>query len=600
MEQRRSTTTSKTMVMPKACDACRRRKLKCPRRQGSASELISDLRCLRCQRTDIYCTYNDEYKKKGPKTGRRLDAIRASQALVANSSTLNTAPNNDASPLHASIPNGSFSEQSFSEQSPVYFDLSFGDDLASPISGLDGCAGTDPTTPSLGTTQSPWQRLTLETSTDIFNRAIEEQHVVNFDHNQLSIPPIENFDEVAFSWQDIVTEMTLFLMKYYQRHPIIDLESVFRRIAHGDHLLDPTFRTLLLSIFLVNEAAQLRHSPDRGPARLDILIGATEKSRANSSDCHFADFPSLDTVIVSLFLFIAYSVRDKHNRAFIYLTEAIGLMDLVKYPCGRTEIIQYHRIECLLFVTEAASNSIYGVRGKRRIAKNPSNPPPKEVLDGWYISEHKPRELPPPLSSMDYESLDKRAAGLLYAMTRLYSAHDTTGVSSVAFQDDILATLSDDDDQKPSCCMQTADVAITRQWQLATHWWHALSENGHSSEKKDSARYVIQIIGLTAVQHTRLLPSGTCRIVGHGKLAALADTMFKISSALDILACCSSLIRDMIRIVSKADCERSFAGGLSLIEICIEEVPRSVSSAPELAYEGQEFGKTTSKIFSDS
>ncbi|RFU75026.1 fungal zn2-cys6 binuclear cluster domain-containing [Trichoderma arundinaceum] len=184
-------------------------------------------------------------------------------------------------------------------------------------------------------------------------------------------------------------------------------------------------------------------------------------------------------------------------------------------------------------------------------------------------------------------------------MTRLYSALDTAGVSSVAFQDDILANLNDDDDQKPSCWMQTADVAITRQWQLATHWWHALSENGYFSEKKDDARYVIQIIGLTAVQRTRLLRLGTCRIVGHGKLAALADTMFKISSALDILTCCSSLIRDMIRIVSKADCERSFAGGLSLIEICIEEVPRSVPSAPELAYDGG-LENTTAELFLDN
>ncbi|KAL6801448.1 hypothetical protein GGI42DRAFT_360874 [Trichoderma sp. SZMC 28013] len=596
MEQSKSPATATTTTkaaMPKACDACRRRKLKCPRRQGSPSESPSDMRCLRCQRTNIRCTYNDEFGKKGPRTGRRLEAIRASQALAANSSAVIATPDNDASQPHDLLPN-----DSFSEQSPVQFDLSFGeDDSASSIGHLDGRAGTDSTTSNLDTIQPSWERLALGTSADILDRVLEEHNVVHFSQDQLSVAAIESTDGVAFSWEDIVTELALFCLKCYQRHPIIHLETVLNRIERGDHVSDPAFRTMLLSIFLVNEASQFRHYPDRSPARLDLLSRATEKSRANSPYYHFADSPSLDTVISSLFLFIAYSVRDKHNRAFIYLAEAIGLMDLVKYPCDRIEIVQYHRIECLLFVTEAASNSIYGTRGKRRLARNPSSPPPKEMLDGWYISEHKQKHLPPQLSTLPYESLDKRSAELLYAMTRLHSALDTAGVSSVEFQDDILATLSNGDDHKPSCLFQTADVAVTRQWKLATHWWHALSENGYSSEKKENARYIIQIIGMTAVQRTKFLHSGACRIVGHGKLAALADTMFKISSALDILPCCSSLIRDMIHIVSKADCEGSFAPGLSLIQICIEEVPRPVTSAHELEYDGRAFGNTDVELF---
>lgn len=552
------------------------------------------MRCLRCQRTDIRCTYNDEFGRKGPRTGRRLEAIRASQALEANSSAVNATPSNVASQPHDLMPN-----DSFSEQSPVQFDLSsFGeDDSASSIGHLDGHGGADSTASNLDTIQQPWERLALGTSADILNPVLEEQNVVHFSHDQLSVAAIESTDGVAFSWQDIVAELALFCLKCYQRHPIINLETVLNRIERGDHVSDPTFRTMLLSIFLVNEASQFRHYPDRSPARLDLLSRATEKSRANSPYYHFAESPTLDTVISSIFLFIAYSVRDKHNRAFLYLTEAIGLMDLVKYPCDRIEIVQYHRIECLLFVTEAASNSIYGSRGKRRISRNPSSPPPKEVLDRWYISEHKQKQLPPLLSTLPYESLDKRAAELLYAMTRLHSALDTAGVSSVEFQDDILATLSNHDDNKPSCLIQTADVAITRQWQLATHWWHALSENGYSSERKENARYIIQIIGMTAVQRTKFLHPGACRIVGHGKLAALADTMFKISSALDILQCCSSLIRDMIHIVSKADCEGSFAPGLSLVAICIEEVPRPVTSGHELEYDGRAFGNTDVELF---
>lgn len=67
--------------------------------------------------------------------------------------------------------------------------------------------------------------------------------------------------------------------------------------------------------------------------------------------------------------------------------------------------------------------------------------------------------------------------------------------------------------------------------------------------------------------------------MGHGKLAALADVMLNISSTFGIVPSCSSLIRDLIGITSEADYERYFAPNLSLIEICITEVPRSIAFA---------------------
>ncbi len=53
----------------------------------------------------------------------------------------------------------------------------------------------------------------------------------------------------------------------------------------------------------------------------------------------------------------------------------------------------------------------------------------------------------------------------------------------------------------------------------------------------------------------------------------------------------------MIHIVSKADCEGSFAPGLSLVAICIEEVPRPVTSGHELEYDGRTFGNTDVELF---
>jgi hypothetical protein len=70
-------------------------------------------------------------------------------------------------------------------------------------------------------------------------------------------------------------------------------------------------------------------------------------------------------------------------------------------------------------------------------------------------------------------------------------------------------------------------------------------------------------------------------IVGHGKLAPLADILFHISSTIGILPNCSSLIGQLIRIVSETDYERFFAPDMSLIELCIGEVSRSLTSDKE-------------------
>jgi hypothetical protein len=394
------------------------------------------------------------------------------------------------------------------------------------------------------------------------------------DLNQLS--STESIRELTLSWQEIMAELALFFTRSYQRNPVIHLETLLHKVNSGEYWSDSSFRTLLLSISLLNEAGLFRHSPGRGMTRLECLSQSIERLRV--TDCHFADCPSLDAVFVSLVLFIAYSVRDKHNRAFLYLTEAIGLMDLIGHSSDPIETERFHRMELLIFVTEAASNSIYGAN-RRRIARQPPNLAITEPSDIWHIPDTRLEEFPLPFSVLDVNTLDKQAIHLLNAMARLYSALNINEITDVAFRDDSIAVMVEGNERKPSCSIQTADVAITRQWQLASHWWRALSNNPCPPQAKASAGYTLQIMGMTAIQQSKFLDPGYCRIMGHGKLAALADVMLNISSTLGIVPSCSSLIRDLIGLVSEADYERHFAPNLSLIEICITEVPRSIEFA---------------------
>lgn len=518
---------------------------------------------------------------------RRLNAIRARQASAVDSCPSLATPGDEIDQLFDSLVN-----QSATEQVQAQFEHSTAKHSISSVNHIESNMQVE----SFDLNSSPMRLsepiLSGRPATDFREQAFEEQSIIRPDHDTRTSIPAENIENLTFSRHDLLAELSIFCAESYQRYPILHLVDLFKRVDREDHVSDSNFRTLLLSILLVNEASRFRRYPARGTAHLDLLSRATEASRADSSADHFADFPSLDTVLVSIFLFIGQSVRDQHNRAFLYLTEAIGLMDLVKYPSDQHELERYHRIECLLFVTEAASNVIYGACGKRRIAKVPSNPALMGTISGWYVPEDQQEELSKTISPLDYNALDKQAVQLLYAMTCLYGALDTAEVVGVAFKDNTMGIMNGADSQKPSCSLQAADVAVTRQWQLAAHWWRALSADECSPQVKDSARYTIQIIGMSAVQHTRFLRPEACRVVGHGKLAVLADTMFKISSAIGILPCCSSLIRDMIQIVSRADYEKCFAPGLSLLEVWVGEVPRPVASAEEIGYAAHRIGNT--------
>lgn len=66
------------------------------------------------------------------------------------------------------------------------------------------------------------------------------------------------------------------------------------------------------------------------------------------------------------------------------------------------------------------------------------------------------------------------------------------------------------------------------------------------------------------------------RIVGLGKVVALADNTLNISTKLGNIESCTNILGDLINTVLAIDYERYFAPQLSIIELCMAHVPRPI------------------------
>jgi hypothetical protein len=381
----------------------------------------------------------------------------------------------------------------------------------------------------------------------------------------------------------ILKEISQFFHAGYAPFPVVHCETIVSKINLGAYLSDHDFGTLILSVSVLNEAARLRRAPDRESTTLERMTDMTERFRTSETTSHFTDSPSMDTVVVSLFLFVAYSVLNKHNRAFCYLNEAIGLLDLVEEPDELVDQVRLQRLECVLFVTESASSAIYGPKRMRRIVRRPNNFTRSANNLLWYFTEAAFDSGDFGWSKSRIEDLDRQAVELMLLMTSIHLATGVNEVASVTVDDRLMASItrslsanSEDTDDLPNCSMQTADVAITRQWKLAAHWWMVLCAGPFSMSSAESLSSTAQIIGMTTLQWAKTLDPGYLRCVGLGKVVALTQIIGNISAKLGTLGSCVNIINDLIRIVETTDYQRDFAPQLSITELFIGGVPRSM------------------------
>jgi hypothetical protein len=379
--------------------------------------------------------------------------------------------------------------------------------------------------------------------------------------------------------ESLLTEVSQFFAEAGVVYPVLHWETVMEKIQNEVYLSDQDFHILLMSIRMTNETFKVAVSPDRGSFTLSLLAKNIEDMRRNSGDYDFSNAPSMDTVVVSICLFCAYCVCNKHNRALCYLTEAIVLMDMVPEPSDPIEIIRLKRLEYILFIAESASVSIYGSERNRKLARRPSILDTPEHTLRWYNGEKgaKGQNWIPDSERM---KADEEAVKLLLLMTRLHLASEVAEVANVSVDNMMMANIAKSFDktsyQPFLFSVLIADVGITRQWKLASQWWKVLSIGNPLPSSTESLQLTIQILGMSTLQWSRTLEPSQLRIVGPGKLVALADTILNISTKLGNIESCSSILGDLINSVLAVDYERYFAPRLSIIELCIAHVPRPI------------------------
>ncbi|KEF52821.1 uncharacterized protein A1O9_11238 [Exophiala aquamarina CBS 119918] len=338
---------------------------------------------------------------------------------------------------------------------------------------------------------------------------------------------------------DIWRDLERFFDRAYIIFPVISYHDLTARLLlEPDWRDDPPLKTLLLSIRLINMAGDYRMtSSDR--AQLLQLVSQVETSRLSHD---FADPATLDAVVASLFLFTAYNVLEKYTRSMLYLDEAFSLLDAA--DVGSNEVRREQQLRMVLFNTEVATLRIYTHRKKIRwshrasIVENLENDcclSVETIVQPEPVAMHLLRRLTQVNLAQSAEALEQ---------LNVESENDMATLFGTVFQQHRISRV------------QAADVAITRQWNLSSMLVSgartapaALEAFGVSAEQ----------MGTTALSWICLLGEGELRIVGLGKVAALARKLRFLAGP----SRCNTVLGGLLGAIIREDHEKTYAPQLA-------------------------------------
>ncbi|KIX95659.1 uncharacterized protein Z520_08779 [Fonsecaea multimorphosa CBS 102226] len=362
---------------------------------------------------------------------------------------------------------------------------------------------------------------------------------------------------------EIWSALDEFFDTMYVVFPVLSYTSLASRlIIEPAWRAIPEFRTLLLSVQTVNAASQFRMAPG-DKARLSTLISQVERSRL---DYNFADPATLDSVVISLFLFTAYNVLETHNRAFLYLDEALSLLELVE-PVDEEERQRKIQVEQVLFNTEAATLAIYADKRRRRRARRPG-----KIADV------------PPMASHTFGAIDEPdrvAKHLLRRLTEIHLAENAEAFEEIDLESEAdMATLFGAVFKRHRYSrIQAADVVVTRQWQLSTKLVANLRKGLGITPRFQKS---VEFLGLAAMSWICLLGEGELRIVGLGKLSSLAQNIYNLARR----GQCQYILGGLAGAVIKEDHEKIFAPQLAEVVMpLVSTVPPPISVRSHYEYQ---------------
>jgi hypothetical protein len=271
---------------------------------------------------------------------------------------------------------------------------------------------------------------------------------------------------------------------------------------------------------------------------LVATIQRVEKSRLGYK---FAEPATLDDVVVSLFLFVAYNVLERHPRAYLYLDEAFSLLEIV----DTAEVSQRRLIEQVLVNTEKATAAIYARPGRNRRGMVPTNPlevmPVSSSFDGK-MSEH-----------------EELALTLLNKLTTIYAASDLAMLAEDSSLSSALNALRNmPSQQRQYCRIQAADAALSQQWQLFTK---LVTNLGSRALSAGIATEKAEKLGVAAMSWICSLAGGELRIVGLGKIAGMLQAIRVVSNDNG----CDAVVNGLVGALMREDHEKMFAPAVARV-----------------------------------
>ncbi|KAF5602566.1 transcription activator amyR [Fusarium pseudocircinatum] len=411
------------------CDNCRFRKVKCDR----------DLPCKNCHIGDLRCQYRHSIRRKGPKQGQGRRQTQLRQGLGIDEYQFQI--------LTSEAPPGSASNANSHEDAST--DRTNAQSFSSPPTNIDSAPQPEPEPESDSTT--PPNDATIDTG-DLCKR--------------MSL--------------SLVAHIRLFQRFLYPIMPVVD-DDILADAARLDDI--PPARYALILAICAATRMQLRldkridncendlnaQIPAEPRLTGDMLVNLAETSLRQYS---VIDDTTLDSVLVSFFLFASYGNLNDPRHAWFYLNQSITLaqsLDLTKesgyYGLPPEQREKRRRVFWLLFVTERT----FALQHRRSVMLRSTVNKPQIVDSNCPVVMH------------DFINHIRLFESLPYSLYEWQPEGDDQRFDDLKLVNTINEKLCSVQPDQSIIESQRFDTLITQQWLRVSMWRIAFGQNPSSA-----------------------------------------------------------------------------------------------------------------------
>ncbi|KAK9369145.1 hypothetical protein V1509DRAFT_621278 [Lipomyces kononenkoae] len=320
----------------RTCDQCSFRKVKCDRQYP----------CSKCKALSFTCSYDKPRRKKGP-TGKRIGLLRSERPTQPWQQQLTAVvPTNESSP-----PTDGFGL--------TYFP-------SDPRTPLSLICPTPPQDPAFNLSS-----FSVSSYLPVVSYPSQSLESISADLALLQPSPS------TVTWPTLATdeEINSLINAYFSRIekflPLINKSTFLSRLHANEHTRNIHFGSLVLTMcaFTLLQPVMKQDDSETNETRVfkermqtaQSMISAAVSMR--DSDATFAENPTLDSVLMSFFLFSCFFNCQMHHAAWFRLQEAVTLAEIMglqgkrdgwKEVLSDDEREQRMRVYWVLAVTERA------------------------------------------------------------------------------------------------------------------------------------------------------------------------------------------------------------------------------------------------------